>query len=696
MRFLLPILALSALAAFPTYAADKSDVVAGEPATLDAENIVVNDETGVISASGNVEARAGERILRSGSLTYNRNAATMSVPEGVSLREADGSVLEALSAEIDNRLERGSFKGVRFTGDGVRLRGKEARRNDQQLNLDGAVFTSCPACEEDPDAAPLWQIRASNIHYDRAAQNVSYRHARLEVFGLPSFYLPYLAHAGPQVDKRSGVLTPSIGSSGDFGSYVEVPYLLDLAPNYDLTLTPRISAEQDPFLTAEWRHLTHTGSYQATGYIHQPQEDLTHGEKETRGGLLADGRFQIGAWDYGFNIQQASDRYFYKDYRIFDPARLTSSLTAGRRIGRHNISFAAYRFDDTIANESVNAMVPRIAHSYSFKNRLFGGQLSLSNVFTQQERDSDVDTAHLSSLLNWSWRHVSNGGFVWSARHQLALDAFDFEIKEGDREAVNAEEAETFLSANSLALTLAYPLQRITDFDRQTLSPQIQLVLAEADDDYKGIPFLGTATRNLSQSQLFQPLAAKDEASRVNLGLNHQLELGPRLSTVFFIGQSYNLSDETYAAASGYAATSDEDRSAILTNTGLYAGPLSLSHEARFSDDGGDLLRGETRFGLAFQKLELGIDHSFYEAGQQGSTVLEEATTRLGWQIGQNWRFDGKLLENLETKTRVRTDAAFTYEDDCTIFAITFDRDETATKPETGIKLNFTLKTIGG
>ena len=422
MRFLFPILALSALAAFPAYAADKALASSGEPATLDAENIIVNDETGVISASGNVEARADERILRSGSLTYNRDAATLSVPEGVSLRESDGSVLEALSAEIDNRLQRGSFKDVRFTGDGIRLRGEEARRDGQQLNLDGAVFTSCPACEENPDAAPLWQIRASNIHYDRAAQNISYRHARLEVFGVPSFYLPYLAHAGPQVDKRSGVLTPSVGSSGDFGSYVEVPYFVDLAPNYDLTLTPRFSEHQKPFLTAEWRHLTRTGSYQATGYIHQPQEDLlrpnnddARSEKETRGGLLADGRFQIGAWDYGFNIQQASDRYFFKDYRIFDPARLTSSLTAGRRIGRHNIRFEAYRFDETIDEESVNAMMPRIAHSYNFQNRLFGGRLSLNNVFTRQQRDNDVDTAHLSSLLNWSWRHVSNGGFVWSA-----------------------------------------------------------------------------------------------------------------------------------------------------------------------------------------------------------------------------------------------------------------------------------------
>ena len=671
-----------------------------EPARLDAENITVNDTTGIIEAAGRAEARADGRVLTSERLTYDRGAATLTVPQGLRLRETDGSVLEALSGEIDNQLETGRFIDMRFTGDGARLKSRSASRNGMQLDLHGAVFTSCPECE-DPEDDPLWQIRAARIHYDRAAQNVSYRHSRLEVFGWPVFYLPYLAHAGPEVERRSGVLAPSIGTSGRFGSYVEIPYFVDLASNYDLTVTPRFSEKQDPFLKAEWRHLTRTGRYQATGYLHQPKDDLTPTSDEdgdVQGGLLANGSFETGKWQFGFDIEQASDGLFFKRYKIFDPARLTSSLRVNRAFGRHRLSAEAYSFDDTIANESVQALMPRLSHDVQFAGRVFGGRLALTNVFTQQQRDSDVDTAHLSSLLSWSWRHISDGGFVWEAQNKLAFDAYDFAVETGDAEADEAETAPSSLSANSLALSLAYPLQRIGPSDRQTLSPKMQLVLAEADEGYADIPFLETASRELTRAQLFRSLAPKDEASRVNLGLGHTLDWQRHLSTKFFIGQSFTLSDEIYPEKSGYDHDGNH-RSALLANAELSAGPLALAHDARFTDDGTVLLRSESRLRLGFERFGFHIDHSFYEAGQQTNEVLEEATGRLDWKIGQRWTLDASLRENLEKKKRVKADAALTYEDDCTLARISFERDYSQTgniKPETSINFTFTLKTIGG
>lgn len=692
MTFRLSFIAI-ALAATPIYAS------AAETAILDAEEITVNDATGVISAKGRVEARAEGRVLSGDELTYNRDNATLSVPRGVSFKEADGSVLRADSVVIDNELQAGIFQNLSLESAGMRMRSRTARRDNMQLSLEGAVMTSCPACEN-PDSAPLWQIRAAKIHYDRAGQNVDYRHSRLEVFGLPVFYLPFMAHAGPEVDRRSGVLTPAIGNDSNFGGYVETPYFMELAPNYDLTLTPRFSAEQDPFMKMEWRHLTSHGQYQATGYVHQPSDILAEDStRDIRGGLLAKGDFTFGPWNYLFDIQNASDNLFFKQYKIFNPARLTSSLAMKRSFGRHRLELAAYRFDSTTETETVSALLPRITHNYSAKNRVWGGRLSWRNIFTKQQRDNDIDTAHINSLIDWSWRHISSGGFVWSAQNRLSIDAYDFTVEDDDPAREEAEAAEKVLTANSLALGLAYPLVRETAFDRQTLSPQIQLVLAEADAGYDDIPFIGTATRNLTQAQLFKPLAAKDEANRVNLGIAHELEFSDRLGTKLFLGQSFNLSDENHSETSGYDHDGN-DRSALLANSAIYAGPLSLSHEARFSDDGGALLRGETRMKLAFKDFDFEVDHSFYEAGQQStdSAVLEEATGRLGWQMGQNWRLDASLRENLESRERVRAEAAFSYEDDCTLASITIDRDYSRTgaiEPDTSINFTFTLKTLG-
>ena len=50
-----------------------------------------------------------------------------------------------------------------------------------------------------------------------------------------------------------------------------MPYFLDLAPNYDLTLTPTYFSSQGPFLDAEWRQRLETGQYnvRVTGIYQQ-------------------------------------------------------------------------------------------------------------------------------------------------------------------------------------------------------------------------------------------------------------------------------------------------------------------------------------------------------------------------------------------------------------------------------------------
>ena len=698
--------AITLLLALPHGA--KAETTKAESATLDAAEISVDDTKGLVLARGNVEARATGRALRTESLSYDRDKQQFIVPGKLSLTEKNGETISAANAIIDNALEQGRFNKLRLeTASSGRMRAQAAERNGAILRLEDAIYTSCLECA-DPDDAPLWQIRASRITYDRAAQNVSYSHPRLEVYGLPVFYLPYMAHAGPEIDKRSGFLTPSLAGSNDFGTAVDMPYFFNLAPNYDLTLTPRISDQQDPFITGEWRHLTGNGSYRLTGYMHRPQDELaTDSDQELRGGIIGDGQFALGDWTLGFALQDATDDLFFRRYKISNAARLTSNLSAQRRFGNHFISFEAFHFRETLSAETastVGAILPSLTHHYDFAEPIFGGALSVNNRLTHRARDQGVDETGLSSMLNWSWRHTTRGGFVLSANNRLTLDAYDFTIEESDESndaarliAEKARAIDEVLSANSAAFTLAYPLQRTTQNDRQTLSPKLQLVLADAADDYDDIPYIKETTRNLTKSQLFQPLTPKDEASRVNIGLDHELNYKDRLTSRFFIGQSYNLSDESFDLRSGFG----DDRSALITEAVLYAGALSLTQQARFSDDGSALLRSDSKMALAFATFNIGFDHSFYEAGQTGANAddpLEEATGRLGWQMSRNWRLDASLRENLEGKKRVRADAAFTYEDDCTLITISFDRDYSRIQniePNTSVNFTFTLKTIG-
>jgi lipopolysaccharide assembly outer membrane protein LptD (OstA) len=343
--------------------------------------------------------------------------------------------------------------------------------------------------------------------------------------------------------------------------------------------------------------------------------------------------------------------------------------------------------------------LPTLTHRYDFATPLLGGNLRVENKLSHRLRKQDVDETRLSSTLDWSWRHITQSGFVLAADNRLTFDSYDFTIEADDPKKADAEAVDELLSANSTAFTLSYPLERVGTYDRQTVSPKLQLVLADADDGYDSVPYINAATRDLTRSQLFQPLIPKDEASRVNLGIGHELIYANRMTTQFFMGQSYNLSDESFTESSGFG----DDKSSLITEAALKSGPLSLNQKARFSDDGGTLLRSQSNVSLDFSKFNLGLSHSFYEKGQTSSannrnSDLKEATGRLRWQISRHWRLDASARENLETEERVRADAAFTYEDECTLIAIQIDRDYARVggiKPDTSINFTFTLKTIG-
>ena len=666
--------------------------------TLEAREINTDDTRGIISASGDVEFSSVSSRLTTDGLTYNQNTQQLIIAEGLRLIDKNGDTIIADSGVLNNALDQGRFDNMRLNTDGgSRLQAKSATREGEQLALVNALYTTCPECKKN-DGSPLWQIRASRINYDRSAQDVVYVHPRLEVYGIPVFYLPYMAHAGPEIKKRSGFLTPSFASSNDFGTAFDVPYFLNLAPNYDLTLTPRLSEKQDPFLESEWRHLTSKGRYRLTGYMHRPKNDLADDtSRNNRMGLTGDGDFTLGDWTLSFAIQEASDDLFFRRYKINDLARLSSNIKASRTIGRHFFGFEAYKFRETLVaekDETVHSILPTLTHRYDFATPLLGGNLQVENKLSHRLRKQDVDERRLSSTLDWSWRHITQSGFVLAADNRLTFDAYDFTTEADDPKKTDAEAVDELLSANSTAFTLSYPLERVSNYDRQTLSPKLQLVLADADDGYDSVPYINAATRDLTRSQLFQPLSPKDEASRVNLGIGHELIYADRVTTKFFMGQSYNLSDESFAKSSGFG----DDKSSLITEAALNSGPLSLSQKARFSDDGGTLLRSQTNVSLDFSKFNLGLSHSFYEKGQTSSADLEEATGKLGWQISRHWRLDASTRENLESQEPMRTDATFTYEDECTMIAIQIDRDYSrvgSIKPDTSINFTFSLKTIG-
>jgi lipopolysaccharide assembly outer membrane protein LptD (OstA) len=98
-------------------------------------------------------------------------------------------------------------------------------------------------------------LQASSIDLDTNNEEGTGRHVLMRFKNVPIFYTPYISFPVGN-ERKSGLLFPNFGHSTSNGYQLEVPYYFNLAPNYDLTLTPGLLSTRGVQLGSEFRFLT--------------------------------------------------------------------------------------------------------------------------------------------------------------------------------------------------------------------------------------------------------------------------------------------------------------------------------------------------------------------------------------------------------------------------------------------------------
>ncbi len=155
-------------------------------------------------------------------------------------------------AEVDLNNETGWFKDVDYYRPERNAQGsaREVRvnQNQQQSQLQDATYSTCPRGKE------MWQLRADEINLNEATGRGTATDIVLAFKNTPVFYFPYLSF--PINDQRqSGFLFPRQGYDSQSGMDLQIPYYWNIAPNRDMTITPRIMTERGILLGLEYRFL---------------------------------------------------------------------------------------------------------------------------------------------------------------------------------------------------------------------------------------------------------------------------------------------------------------------------------------------------------------------------------------------------------------------------------------------------------
>lgn len=206
-----------------------------------------------IAIDGDVVVRQGYRVVTNDGLTtIDRGAETLILEGDVRLREP-GLLLQGESAYIDGANRMNSLENARYVLHEYGVHGSAAgisyAGESGLITIDNGEFSRCEPGQE------FWQLRAVRITLDPARSRGYAEDVSLRIGDVPLFYYPFTL-AFPLGDERiSGFLAPSIGSTRDGGLDIELPYYLNLAPQADATVAPRLVSERGLMLGAEFRYL---------------------------------------------------------------------------------------------------------------------------------------------------------------------------------------------------------------------------------------------------------------------------------------------------------------------------------------------------------------------------------------------------------------------------------------------------------
>lgn len=184
-----------------------------------------------------------------------------------------------------------------------------------------ATYTTCSPQDK------AWDIEAKTIFINNKKKVGVAKNVRLRLHERPVLYLPYLSFPTSK-ERKSGFLMPLTGYSNVGGFDFGVPYYWNIAPNYDLTLTPHLYTLRGVMMGSQFRYLTSNSIGKITGNF-LPHDSAYHsflnGNKEQYPSFKNE---STNRWLYhilnttqfspdlrlNINVQQVSDDYYFQDF----------------------------------------------------------------------------------------------------------------------------------------------------------------------------------------------------------------------------------------------------------------------------------------------------------------------------------------------------------------------------------------------
>ena len=680
-------------------------------AAIEADSLSYDEASDTVTAKGQVKIAYQGKKLRAGRIEWQQKKDILKAFDNVVLVDADGTTSYTDEAVISDQMREAVMQSLRvLMVDDSRLTGANAKRTGGNLTIiNKASYTACKPCEDQPDKTPSWQIKTARTLNDETTQTIHHEDIRLEIMGLPVLYLPYISHPSPGVKKRSGFLTPSFNVSSDMGTDISTPYFINLAPNYDMTITPRVTSKAGLLLGLGFRHMVSNGVYEinANG-LWVDEKDNKDNDREFRGNLSAKGKFSLkDYWEYGFQLESQTDETFLRRYNLSDQNYLESFAYVQKLQDKTYFDVRAKAYDTTLGSvdaDTLPALLPVISYETIFDQKILDGDMSLNGQFMALSRDKGRDVMRATISGGWQRNFITTGGHLFNSFAQIRADAYRSEknVSTSDPTLTYDDDVET-RAIGYLGGRWSYPVVKYSDTLTQIIEPTAQIILSPNHESDPSIPNEDSLSIDFDNTNLFQISRYPgydliESGSRADIGLRYTARLDNNRNASLFVGQSLRRRKiNSLVGNTGLEGRKSDYVVEFLSTP--YKG-VNFTSRLRLDKDDYEIVRSETNLYTSYGEARLNLGYVFLDKKLSSDLKeREEFRGSFNYKFANNWYFDTSIRQDMVRETRLNSGIGISYRDDCTYIRIGFSQDYVRDRnigPSNNFSIQLNLKTLGG
>ena len=685
-----------------------------------ADRIAFDSQSKVATATGTVRITYGPYTLVATKVVYNEDTGSFKANGSVELREPNGNILQAETAELQKKFKEGFARHLRaLLNNDVTITAEYATRQEDGITIyEHASYTACKDCHT-KYGSPLWEITTTKTVHDEKKKNLYHTNPTLRFAGVPVAWLPYAEMPDPTVKRRSGFLLPSFHSGDTYGIGITTPYFQELGPSADLTFSPMWTTTQGPIADLEFRQRLQTGSYDIHGYgVHQLTEVSPPGDTTWRGAVKSTGGFRLNdTWDWGWDGTLTSDKTFLNEYDFDERDLATSKVYLTGMEDRSYFSAQALHFRTLSLVEdqsTIPTALPYINSEYTFGDAVLGGELSFDVSAYSLSRDDPeapfttvnhgTDQTRAVTNVNWQKQMTTEAGQVITPFARLRSDLYITNNVPDPLVAGGFRESETTGRVlPSVGVDMRWPFIASYDFGQSIITPVFQAIAATDETDTNKIGNEDAISVNFDNSSLFlqDRFTGQDRyegGTRANVGLLYSF-LGENGGfTRVSLGESFHIAGQnSFDLGTGLDGTKSDLVGAIVFQPW---DNLGLSYQARVEEDLSNINVQEAFANFGYDRFSgsLGYIYLDNEPSAGRLDTIEQIESDASFRFTEAWSLFGGVKYDIVNDVFLSKSAGIAFDCDCMSAKLTYTETDTAVVGDVTdrtLKFSVELRTIG-